>query len=72
MAGRLPVLYSNTGKAHELAKTRDCVVLYFYDSDHRESRQTIVTETRGALQGKRVVRGREAALGLPTERLAIL
>jgi hypothetical protein len=53
-------LYSNTGKAHELAKTRDWVVLYFYDSDHREGRQTIVTETRGPLQGKRVVRGREA------------
>lgn len=53
-------LYSNTAKAHELGKTHDWVVVYFYDSDHREGRQTIVTETRGPLEGRRVVRGREA------------
>jgi putative hydrolase len=35
------------------------VVVYFYDDDHREGQQTIVTETRGPLAGQRVVRGLE-------------
>lgn len=54
------VLFSNTAKAHELGRTRDWVVTYFYDDDHREGQSTIVTETRGPLEGRRVVRGREA------------
>lgn len=54
------VLYSNTARAHELGRTRDWVVLYFYDSDHQERQCTVVTETRGPLSGLRVVRGREA------------
>jgi putative hydrolase len=53
-------LYSNTARAHELGKTRDWVVVYFYDSDHEEGQHTVVTETRGPMQGQRVVRGREA------------
>ena len=53
-------LYSNTARAHELGRTRDWVVIYFYDDHHREGQCTVVTETRGALGGKRVVRGREA------------
>jgi len=53
------VLYSNTARAHELQHTHDWVVLYFYDDDHREGQCTVVTETRGALMGQRVVRGRE-------------
>lgn len=53
-------LYSNTAKAHELERTHDWVVIYFYDGDHREGRQTVVTETHGPLEGRRVVRGREA------------
>ena len=52
-------LYSNTARAHELGRTRDWVVLYYYDGDHREQQCTVVTEHRGALAGKRVVRGRE-------------
>ncbi|HLF09918.1 MAG TPA: helix-hairpin-helix domain-containing protein [Gammaproteobacteria bacterium] len=55
------VLFSNTAKAHELGKTGDWVIIYFYDSDHREGQHTVVTETYGLLKGKRVVRGREAA-----------
>jgi hypothetical protein len=52
-------LFSNTARAHELGRTRDWVVLYF-DNDHRAERQrTVVTERRGALAGRRVVRGRE-------------
>jgi len=53
------VLYSNTARAHELHRTRDWVVIYFYDNDHVEKQRTVVTETRGVLAGRRVVRGRE-------------
>jgi len=53
-------LYSNTARAHELGRTRDWVVIYFYDDHHREGQHTVVTEQRGPLTGRRVVRGREA------------
>jgi len=53
-------LFSNTALAHQLGRTRDWVVIYFYDGDHVERQHTIVTEPRGALAGRRVVRGREA------------
>jgi predicted flap endonuclease-1-like 5' DNA nuclease len=52
-------LYSNTARAHELRKVRDWVVLYFHSDGGGEAQRTIVTETRGALAGQRVVRGRE-------------
>jgi Holliday junction resolvasome RuvABC DNA-binding subunit len=52
-------LYSNTARAHELGRTRDWVVIYFYDQDHVERQRTVVTEHRGRLRGRRVVRGRE-------------
>jgi putative hydrolase len=42
-----------------VGRTRDWVVLYFYDEHHREGQHTVVTETRGPLIGNRVVRGRE-------------
>jgi len=53
------VLFSNTARAHELKRTDDWVVIYFYDDHHQEGQHTVVTETRGPLKGKRVVRGRE-------------
>jgi len=53
-------LYSNTATAHKLKRTHDWVVVYFYDDHHIEGQHTIVTETRGPLTGRRVVRGREA------------
>ena len=53
-------LYSNTALAHQLGRTRDWVVIYFYDGDHVERQHTAVTEPRGELAGRRVVRGREA------------
>jgi DNA polymerase (family 10) len=53
-------LYSNTALAHRLGRTRDWVVLFYYDGDHVERQYTVVTETHGALAGRRVVRGREA------------
>lgn len=52
-------LFSNTAKAHELERTRDWAVLYFHDDDHAERQRTVVTEQRGPLSGRRVVRGRE-------------
>ena len=58
-AWHFTALFSNTARAHELGRTRDWVIIYFYDGDHRERQCTIVTETRGALAGRRVVRGRE-------------
>jgi hypothetical protein len=53
-------LYSNTALAHQLDRTRDWVVIYFYDDEHVEGQHTVVTETHGPLAGRRVVRGREA------------
>ena len=52
-------LYSNTAQAHQLGRTRDWVVLYFYDDEHVEGQHTVVSETHGPLAGRRVVRGRE-------------
>lgn len=51
-------LFSNTARAHELGRTRDWVVL-IYERDGEQGQATVVTETRGSLQGRRVVRGRE-------------
>jgi len=59
-AWHFTALYSNTARAHELGRTRDWVVLYFHDDDHAERQRTVVTEARGSLAGRRVVRGREA------------
>jgi len=52
-------LFSNTARAHELERTRDWVVIYYYDHDHVEAQCTVVTESSGQLKGLRVVRGRE-------------
>ena len=51
-------LYSNTAHAHELGRVRDWVVLY-YDGGLDERQATVITSHRGALAGKRIVRGRE-------------
>ena len=47
-------LYSNTERAHYLHRTHDWVVIFYGDGQC-----TVVTEYRGALAGRRVVRGRE-------------
>jgi hypothetical protein len=52
-------LYSNTARAHQLDRVKDWVVIFFYDERHHEGQHTVVTETRGAAAGRRVVRGRE-------------
>ncbi len=51
-------LFSNTARAHQRHTTGDWVVLYF-ERDGSEQQCTVVTEERGELAGKRVVRGRE-------------
>lgn len=56
---KFTVLFSNTARAHELGKTRDWVVIYFAPAEGGPERQrTVVTEQGGALDGRRVVRGR--------------
>jgi DNA polymerase (family 10) len=52
--------FSNTARAHQLGRTRDWVVIYFHADDQEEGQRTVVTETRGPMAGRRVVRGREA------------
>jgi hypothetical protein len=52
-------LFSNTARAHELEMTHDWVVIY-YKKNGQEEQNTVVTATSGPLEGKRVVRGREA------------
>ena len=56
---RFTALFSNTPRAHQLGKTADWVVLYA-EHEGRERSYTVVTETRGDLRGRRVVRGRES------------
>jgi len=53
-------LFSNTAQAHQLGRTRDWLVVYYYDDEHAEGQCTVVSETHGPLAGRRVVRGREA------------
>lgn len=57
----LRVFYSHSARAQELGRTRDWVVIVAFRHDHPPSQHTVVTETRGKLAGRRVVRGREAA-----------
>ncbi len=53
-------MYTNTARAHQLGRTHDWMIIYFYDRDHQEGQCTVVTEQRGPLIGKRVLREREA------------
>jgi len=57
-AWHFTALFSNTDLAHRLGRTNDWVVVHF-NQDGYEGQCTVVTETRGSLKGKRVVRGRE-------------
>lgn len=52
-------MFSNTARAHELGRTHDWVVIYYYDDDHDEGQCTVVTERQGRLRDLRVIRGRE-------------
>jgi putative hydrolase len=57
---RFTALFSNSALAHELGRVRDWVVIYFHQDSGPEGQRTVVTETRGPLAGRRVVRGRES------------
>jgi DNA polymerase (family 10) len=50
--------YSNTARAHQLERVGDWVLIY-YEHDDVSDQCTVVTETRGPLRGRRVIRGRE-------------
>jgi putative hydrolase len=52
-------LFSNTALAHSLGRNRDWVVIHYNHDHYLEGQCTVVTEMRGALRGRRVVRGRE-------------
>jgi len=52
-------LFSNTERAHDLHRIFDWVVIFYSDPEGAEGQATVVTERRGALTGRRVVRGRE-------------
>ena len=52
-------LFSNTPRAHDLHRQHDWVILFYRDAAGAEGQATVVTEWRGALADKRVVRGRE-------------
>lgn len=52
------LFYSNTARAHEMGRTQDWVLVIF-ERNGDENQRTVVTEYRGPLRGKRVVRGRE-------------
>lgn len=66
-------LFSNTARAHKLGKTDDWVILY-YDRGSRERQSTVITSQFGALQGRRIIRGREEECreyyGLSSQRRA--
>jgi hypothetical protein len=63
---RYTALFSNTARAHGAGKTRDWVVLYI-DGAEREQQFTVITASRGALRGRRVVAGRETESAGPFE-----
>ncbi|MEZ4719255.1 MAG: hypothetical protein R2851_24675 [Caldilineaceae bacterium] len=56
--GTLPYSSPTPSLAHELDKTDDGWSST-YEKDGDENQATVITATRGALEGKRIVRGRE-------------
>jgi hypothetical protein len=54
-------LFSNSPRAHRLHRDRDWVVITYERDREGSHRCTVVTEQKGALAGKRVIRGHEAA-----------
>ena len=52
-------MFSNTARAHRLGTTRDWVIL-FQEGESGIHQCTVITCHRGPLEGRRIVRGREA------------
>ena len=63
------VLYSNTQRAHELGKTHDWVVIYFHPGSEPEAQCTVVTETHGPLEGRRLCEDMRESASLTMLRL---
>lgn len=57
-AWTVQVMFSNTWRAHQFGRTDDWVLIHF-ERDGEAGQATVVTERKGRLRGKRVVRGRE-------------
>jgi hypothetical protein len=55
---RYRALFSNTALAHRLGQTRDWVVISF-EQGPIAGQRTVITESRGELRGRRIIRGRE-------------
>ena len=57
------VSFSNTLRANQLGKINDWVIIHYNhtggDRNRKFGKATIVTETHGAREGERVIRGRE-------------
>ena len=62
-------LYSNTSLAHRLGRTHDWVVLYV-DGRAGERQYTVITARHGPMEGRRIVRGREAECDRQAEGLS--
>lgn len=58
-AWRFTALYSNSPNAHRFDRTQDWVLIFFETDGQSEGQCTVVTEHRGVLSDKRVVRGLE-------------
>lgn len=58
---RFTALFSNTPNAQRYAPRQDWVVIHVEHDGHQGGQCTVVTEQRGPLHGKRVIRGQEAA-----------
>lgn len=52
-------LFSNSARAHQLGRSRDWVIVHVMHDKAPDWQCTIVTETRGSMKGRRVIRGRE-------------
>lgn len=52
------LMFSNTAQAHKWNRTQDWVVIFF-EKQGEQRQYTVVTEWRGELAGKRVIRGLE-------------
>jgi DNA polymerase (family X) len=52
-------LFSNTARAHRLGTIHDWVILY-QDGESGQHQCTVITSRHGPLEGRRIVRGREA------------
>ena len=61
-------MFSNTARAHRLGTTHDWVILY-QDGESGAHQCTVITSHHGPLEGRRIVRGREAECQEYFERL---